>query len=123
MPVQQQEPLAIRSIPAQQEATVSALGVSSPAPQLYTPPSPADSDYDDPQLQWMPEFNFLAYVRRDVASFYRQDADRKEQVPAFQGQAGKFINMSPDPLDLYWYVSCVCVCVSLTSSSHTHLSC
>lgn len=47
---------------------------------------------------------FNAYKRADISSFY-QDApgSRQETEPIFQGQAGKFINMSPDRLDLYWY--------------------
>ena len=60
-----------------------------------------DSNLSD--LQWMPEYNFQAYVRRDVSTFYGEESgSRVEKKPDFTGQAGKFINMSDRRLDLYW---------------------
>lgn len=54
-------------------------------------------------LKKMPDYDFMAYVRRDVATFYQQEEGSKtETAPKFKGQAGKFVNMSPERLDLYW---------------------
>lgn len=54
-------------------------------------------------LKKMPDYDFMAYVRRDVATFYQEEEGSKtETTPKFKGQAGKFVNMSPERLDLYW---------------------
>eukprot|EP00934_Nitzschia_sp_Nitz4_P004919 Nitzschia sp. Nitz4//scaffold193_size40683//33718//35395//NITZ4_007505-RA/size40683-augustus-gene-0.58-mRNA-1//-1//CDS//3329540297//4909//frame0 len=58
---------------------------------------------DDPMLEQMPGLDFKAYRRADISSFYREaPGSRVEQEPKFNGQAGKFVNMSPERLDLYW---------------------
>jgi hypothetical protein len=58
---------------------------------------------EDPMLMQMPTVDFKAYRRADISSFYQQEpGSRIEQQPAFQGQAGKFVNMSPDTLELTW---------------------
>jgi len=50
----------------------------------------------------------MVYVEPDLNSFYRRASDdtRKKRYsrvkPAFNGLAGKFINMSKDSLDFYW---------------------
>jgi prolyl 4-hydroxylase len=57
----------------------------------------------DPMLKLIPGTDFKAYVRADVATFYGQEpGSMKERKPSFKGQAGKFINMSPDRVSLYW---------------------
>ena len=54
-------------------------------------------------LKKMPDFDFMAYVRRDVAAFYQEEErSMNETEPEFEGQAGKFVNMSPERLGLYW---------------------
>lgn len=58
---------------------------------------------DDPNLNEMPNHDFKAYVRPDVSSFYKEKpGSRKPSSHAFSGLAGKFINMTPDRLNLYW---------------------
>ena len=64
---------------------------------------------EDPMLATMPgEFShFKAYRRADISSFYQEPpGSRIEQTPSFTGQAGKFVNMSPERLELHWYVYC-----------------
>jgi hypothetical protein len=58
----------------------------------------------DPMLKPMPETDFEAYELSDsIATFYGQEpGSMKERKPSFKGQAGKFINMSPDRISLYW---------------------
>lgn len=63
---------------------------------------------DDPSLQQMPGRDFKAYVVPDVATFYKQEPGTLQpSTHRFNGQAGKFINMTPDRLSLYWYVDCL----------------
>jgi hypothetical protein len=63
----------------------------------------AEGEEEDPMLMQMPSVDFKAYRRADISSFYQQEpGSRIEQQPAFQGQAGKFVNMSPDTLELTW---------------------
>jgi hypothetical protein len=58
---------------------------------------------EDPMLMKMPGLDFKAYRRADISSFYQEPPGfRIEQTPAFTGQAGKFVNTSPERLDLYW---------------------
>jgi prolyl 4-hydroxylase len=46
---------------------------------------------------------FLAYVEPDIASFYQGKPPASTKVvPKFDGFAGKFINMSKQPVMLYW---------------------
>jgi prolyl 4-hydroxylase len=57
----------------------------------------------DPMLRRMPTFNVSAYVRADVSTFYGEEpGTREEFVPEFEGQAGKFVNLSPERVTLYW---------------------
>lgn len=69
----------------------------------------ADDDDDDddgfyePNMKKMPSYDFKAYVVPDVSTFYREEpGTRKAVTPAFNGQAGKFVNMSPNRLNLFW---------------------
>eukprot|EP00956_Cyclotella_meneghiniana_P009922 scaffold13725_cov44-Cyclotella_meneghiniana.AAC.8 len=56
----------------------------------------------DPNLREMPN-GFRAYVRPDISTFYKEKpGTRKPSSHAFNGLAGKFINMTPDRLNLYW---------------------
>ena len=81
----------------------SYLQDKEPLSSTATSNTENDSFEKDPRLQMIPGTNFEAYVRADVATFYQQpEGSRKEQKPAFRGQAGKFINISPEPVDLYW---------------------
>ena len=58
---------------------------------------------EDPMLAKMPGLDFKAYRRADISSFYQEErGSRTEKKPNFTGQAGKFVNMSPERLDLYW---------------------
>ena len=46
---------------------------------------------------------FMAYATPDISSFYQKDAGTKQaKDPRFHGIAGKFINLSPEPVRLYW---------------------
>jgi len=67
----------------------SVFGDTAP---LETPKGDAEAS----KLQWMPDYNFQAFIRRDVSTFW------VEKNPAFTGQAGKFLNLSDRRLDLYW---------------------
>jgi hypothetical protein len=70
----------------------------------------ADEDEEiDPMLKPMPidqpPYFKNVYTRADISSFYRDEpGSRVEKVPKFKGQAGKFTNMSPHRMGLYWYV-------------------
>lgn len=59
---------------------------------------------DDPALKEMPNHDgFKAYVRPDISTFYKEKpGTRKPSSHRFNGLAGKFINMTPEPLNLYW---------------------
>lgn len=60
-------------------------------------------DEEDPMLAKMPGLDFKAYRRADISSMYRDEPGvRVERTPSFHGQAGKFVNMSPERLDLYY---------------------
>lgn len=62
-----------------------------------------DENEEDPNLKLIPGTNFKAYTRADVATFYGEEpGSHEEKKPNFQGQAGKFINMSPERVDLWW---------------------
>jgi len=62
-----------------------------------------EDDEEDPMMKAMPGTDFKAYVRADIATFYgKEPGTVEEQSPLFNGQAGKFINMSPDPVSLWW---------------------
>lgn len=86
----------------------STAGAPVPGAQNLTNniPSPHTPNLEqDPMLERMPNLNFKAYKRADISSMYREPAgSRVEQTPDFVGQAGKFVNMGPKRLDLYWYV-------------------
>ena len=57
----------------------------------------------DPSLLKMPHRDFKAYVRPDVATFYQKEPrSMRPSSHVFNGQAGKFINLTPDRLGLYW---------------------
>ena len=66
-----------------------------------------DLDDKDPMLEAMPidkpPYFVDVYKRADISSFYGEEpGSRVETKPAFKGQAGKFINMSPHRVTLYW---------------------
>jgi hypothetical protein len=62
-----------------------------------------EEEEEDPMLAKMPGLDFKAYRRADISSFYQEPpGSRAEKKPAFTGQAGKFVNMSPERLDLHW---------------------
>jgi prolyl 4-hydroxylase len=62
-----------------------------------------ESETKDPMLRRMPTFDFDAYVRADVSTFYQEPPGTREEFePDFEGQAGKFVNLSPDRVTLYW---------------------
>ena len=72
-----------------------------------------DPDYIDPNLKTMTftlpgeteERTHEVYVQPDISTFYNEPAKMSDRRPIqmqFQGQAGKFINLSPRYLTLYW---------------------
>jgi len=63
-----------------------------------------DDEEEDPMLREMPGTNgFKAYVRADIATFYgREPGSMIESPPQFNGQAAKFVNMSPERVTMYW---------------------
>jgi hypothetical protein len=70
---------------------------------LIVSQSSDDVEDEDPMLEEMPGYNFKAYKRADVSSFYNEPpGSREEMTLTFQGQAAKFQNMSPEQLDLIW---------------------
>jgi hypothetical protein len=66
--------------------------------------------YQDPNLKeisidlgYGENETFLAYIPPDVSTFYGDKPfSRKAVAPKFNGQFGKFINLSPDPIRIYW---------------------
>lgn len=65
--------------------------------------SATDDNGEDPMLEEMPTADFKAYRRRDISSMYQElPGTRIERNPKFQGIAAKFVNMSPQRLDLMW---------------------
>lgn len=47
----------------------------------------------------------LVYVSPDISTFYQEPpGSRKILQPNFKGMFGKFINLSPDPVRVYWLV-------------------
>ena len=72
-------------------------------------PSCQDHDLDDrdPMLVPMaiekPPYVVDVYTRADISSFYGEEpGSRVDTKPAFNGQAGKFINISPYRVTLFW---------------------
>lgn len=68
-----------------------------------------EPDEKDPMLKPMPidqpPYFKDVYTRQDISSFYQEEpGSKKEFTPEFKGQAGKFINISPHRMELYWYV-------------------
>lgn len=66
-----------------------------------------ESDYGppelDPMLEKMPHDDFLAYKRQDISSMYQEPpGSRVEMTPEYNGIGAKFVNMSPERLDLTW---------------------
>ena len=50
-----------------------------------------------------PPYYYDVYVRKDISSFYREEPGTCTEVkPAYNGQAVKFVNMSPYRMDLLW---------------------
>lgn len=75
-----------------------------------------DVEQPDPALQVM-EFDVgdgkqstVVYVEPPIESFYQNQEipARKKVTPLFDGFGVKFINMSNEPLTLYWYVQFIC---------------
>lgn len=49
------------------------------------------------------EETFMAYVVPDVSTFYRAPPGKREiRTPKFKGIAGKFFNLSPERMKLFW---------------------
>jgi hypothetical protein len=68
-----------------------------------------DDEEVDPMLKPMPidqpPYFKNVYTRADISTFYGEEpGSRVEKTPTFKGQAGKFTNMSPHRMGLYWYV-------------------
>ncbi|CAJ1967600.1 unnamed protein product [Cylindrotheca closterium] len=72
----------------------------SPHEDLH--PAPEEEEVEeDPMLEQMPTANFKAYKRQDISSMYQEPpGSRIEKNMKYQGIAAKFINMSPQLLDL-----------------------
>ena len=48
----------------------------------------------------------LVYISPDISTFYQESpGSRKILQPSFKGMFAKFINLSPDPVRIYWCVS------------------
>ena len=63
---------------------------------------PIDAAHD-PCLMQMPNRDFKACVRPDSATFYQKEpGSMRPKTHVFKGQAGKFVNLTPDRLSLYW---------------------
>mmetsp|Transcript_34107 Transcript_34107/g.38814 ORF Transcript_34107/g.38814 Transcript_34107/m.38814 type:complete len:495 (-) Transcript_34107:113-1597(-) len=85
--------------------------ITAHAKEDYLPSSLGNDDVDsDPALKEMsfdigdgPE-TFMAYVQPDVTSFYKdvEPPASKSVTPKHNGLAGMFINMSKEPVRLYW---------------------
>lgn len=68
------------------------------------------SCYQDPHLKEITidlgngkNETFMAFHPSDVATFYQEEpGSRKAVTPKFLGQFGKFINLSPDHVRIYW---------------------
>jgi len=94
-----QDGLAGRSVNSEGEYLVGLDGDF----EEHTLQQQQQDDKEDPQLVQMPGLNFKAYVRADIATFYREEpGTRVEHKPDYTGQASKFVNMSPERTDLYW---------------------
>ena len=68
---------------------------------------PTNEPYLDPTLYPMPfeDGEFLAYVQPDVSTFYGNVSASSREVavnPEFNGIAGKFLNLSPERMQLFW---------------------
>ena len=66
-----------------------------------------ETDEKDPMLKPMPidqpPYFKDVYMRKDISSFYQDEPGKHaEATPEFKGQAGKFINISPHRVELYW---------------------
>jgi prolyl 4-hydroxylase len=86
--------------------------------QAQNHPAPPQTcrDWAGPQCGWEPNMKpmtvdfghgntevFYAYQPPDVSTFYNKTAGTlKAQKPRFTGMFGKFINLSPTPLTVYW---------------------
>lgn len=78
------------------------------------------SCYQDPHLKEIEidlgkgtNETFLAYFPPDVSTFYQQEPfSRKPVRPRFTGQFGKFINLGPTPIRIFWYVPVAGPCLS-----------
>jgi hypothetical protein len=62
-----------------------------------------EDEEEDPMLEKMPSVDFKAYRRADISYMYQETpGSRVEKEPDFPGLAGKFVNMSPQRLDLMY---------------------
>ena len=98
----------LQQLDRQQTCTILDIGdvafrESDNVPSDDISPFQVDTMEEDPKLAKMPGFDFKAYRRADIDNMYREaPGSRIEKKPLFKGQAGKFVNMSPERLDLYW---------------------
>lgn len=105
---------AAQEIPATAEATelpdlcigdepVCSTAAVSDAGASWKNVNAAVEDEEDPMLMQMPDIDFKAYVRKEISSMYGEEpGSRVEATHSFTGQAGKFVNMSPERVSLYW---------------------
>eukprot|EP00545_Synedropsis_sp_CCMP1620_P002730 CAMPEP_0119007566 /NCGR_PEP_ID=MMETSP1176-20130426/3095_1 /TAXON_ID=265551 /ORGANISM="Synedropsis recta cf, Strain CCMP1620" /LENGTH=485 /DNA_ID=CAMNT_0006959743 /DNA_START=52 /DNA_END=1512 /DNA_ORIENTATION=- len=90
--------------------TGSLLALAQPAEKEGTCAWNDVSCYQDPHLKEITvdlgtgtNETFLAYHPSDVSTFYQEEpGSRQAKVPSFHGQFGKFINLSPNPIIIYW---------------------
>lgn len=100
---------SVQQLDRQQECTILDIGDVACRDSDFYPTKEKDifqvdeDDEEDPMLAKMPGLDFKAYRRADISRMYQEaQGSRVEKKPAFNGQAGKFVNMSPERLDLYW---------------------
>jgi prolyl 4-hydroxylase len=81
----------------------------------HTPPISTCAEWSGAECGWEPNLQpmlvnfgsynetFYAYVPPDVSTFYNQTSGSLVQVRGrFNGMFGKFINLSPDPIRVWW---------------------
>lgn len=84
----------------QQQHTCSLQDKTCQEPVVESGLKPMTYDLDG----YGDEETFLAYVVPDVSSFYQgaEPGSKKANQPSFNGLAGKFFNLSPERMKLFW---------------------
>lgn len=106
--------LSLSSLPVPSLSDTSASASSDEnvdldAPTCSIPGAVSDAEPDpalheiDFDIGYGPE-TFEAYVQPDVSTFYGEEAGARgmPKKPRFNGLAGKFVNMSPQSVKLFW---------------------